>query len=310
MSDDISTNPVEADDVHVAAEAGVEHDEQLDADQQTPEGDLPQEQPPEEEYDEIEHEGAKHRIPKALKGAFLMQADYTRKTQEVADTRKALEQREQALAQQAEAQKADLKAHAQMIGLEDQIASYEDVDWAGWTARIRQAFAEGRSDEAMADQMERQAAWDAYQGVRHARDKLSGELQQRERERSSEAERERATRAEQAYRELARDIPGWGPAKAQELIDFATKDLGLDEQYVRNQTDPVFVKLAHLAMEGSRLKKAQTQAQTISKQTAVRPAAQVGGNAQGSRDPAAMTDAEWYAHEEERLKRKQARQGR
>ena len=41
------------------------------------------------ETEEIEHQGQVYRIPAALKGAFLRQADYTRKTQALADDRRA-----------------------------------------------------------------------------------------------------------------------------------------------------------------------------------------------------------------------------
>jgi hypothetical protein len=51
----------------------------------------------EQETEEIDFNGEKHRIPKALKGAFLMQADYTRKTQEIAERGRSLEDRETAL---------------------------------------------------------------------------------------------------------------------------------------------------------------------------------------------------------------------
>jgi hypothetical protein len=40
--------------------------------------------------EEIEHEGRKYLVPKALKPLLLMQADYTRKTQEVAEQRRAV----------------------------------------------------------------------------------------------------------------------------------------------------------------------------------------------------------------------------
>ena len=40
---------------------------------------------------EVELNGEKYKVPAALKDAFLMQADYTRKTQEVAEVRKTAE---------------------------------------------------------------------------------------------------------------------------------------------------------------------------------------------------------------------------
>src|SRR5215204_4003947 len=54
-----------------------------------------------EEFEEVERAGKKYRIPAALKGELMMQSDYTKKTQEVSETRKALEAREAEIAQQA-----------------------------------------------------------------------------------------------------------------------------------------------------------------------------------------------------------------
>ena len=45
--------------------------------------------PPDDDTFELEVDGQVHTVPAALKGAFLRQADYTRKTQELADHRRA-----------------------------------------------------------------------------------------------------------------------------------------------------------------------------------------------------------------------------
>ena len=45
----------------------------------------------EEEAEEVDFEGKKYLVAKELKDALLRQSDYTRKTQEVAETRKQIE---------------------------------------------------------------------------------------------------------------------------------------------------------------------------------------------------------------------------
>lgn len=68
--------------------------------------------------EEIEHEGKKHRVPKELKDAFLRQSDYTRKTQEVAEARKQVEQtwrQAQETAQQLEQTQRVLAQFAQAV---------------------------------------------------------------------------------------------------------------------------------------------------------------------------------------------------
>src|SRR5688572_14468037 len=68
---------------------------------------------PVDELDEIEFDGERYKIPKKLKNGFLMQSDYTRKTQEVAEERKAIAAAKEAAKQEAEAS----RAHAREIGM-------------------------------------------------------------------------------------------------------------------------------------------------------------------------------------------------
>jgi hypothetical protein len=62
---------------------------------------------------QIEHEGQVYEVPVALRGAFLRQADYTRKTQELAEHRRALLTERQAVAAQAQAGEGALADRAQ-----------------------------------------------------------------------------------------------------------------------------------------------------------------------------------------------------
>lgn len=60
-------------------------------------------QPQDDEFEEIEwQDGKKYKIPKAVKSGLMLQSDYTKKTQSLAEQRKAFEQHEQAV--QAERQ--------------------------------------------------------------------------------------------------------------------------------------------------------------------------------------------------------------
>lgn len=74
---------------------------------------------------EIEHEGRTHRVPAALKDSFLRQADYTTKTQTLAQERQYVHQsyaQVQASAQQVEQVQQSLLAFAQaMLGQEPPI---------------------------------------------------------------------------------------------------------------------------------------------------------------------------------------------
>ncbi len=66
---------------------------------------------------EVQHEGKTYTVPTALKGALMRHADYTRKTQELAQHRRALEAGHQALQQAAEAHGAHLADCARLVAL-------------------------------------------------------------------------------------------------------------------------------------------------------------------------------------------------
>ena len=78
---------------------------------------------------EVELDGEVHSLPAALKGAFLRQADYTRKTQELAEHRRALEAERRALGDHARAQAGVSRERLQLASLDDQIEEFQGVDW-------------------------------------------------------------------------------------------------------------------------------------------------------------------------------------
>lgn len=90
-----------------------------------------------DEFEEIEVGGKKHKLPKELKPLLMMQQDYTRKTQEVAETRRALESqaeqvkaRDAAIAQQAELLPKVAKHLADISNIDAALQNFAAVDWA------------------------------------------------------------------------------------------------------------------------------------------------------------------------------------
>ena len=77
----------------------------------------------------IEHQGQTYELPAALKGALMRQADYTRKTQELARQRQALAEAGQALAAHADALANHGAEHGRVSALEQQIAGLNDLNW-------------------------------------------------------------------------------------------------------------------------------------------------------------------------------------
>src|SRR5262245_29152614 len=88
----------------------------------------------EEELEEIEFSGKKYSVPKSLKGGFMMQADYTRKTQELAEHRRGFDSEREAFTKEVEARRGSLREEGLLSVMDDQIEQYQRVDWATWRA--------------------------------------------------------------------------------------------------------------------------------------------------------------------------------
>src|SRR5688572_615497 len=109
------------------ASAQVESDEQTSQVTEQAEGEETEgTQQTEEELDELEHEGKKYRIPKALKPAFMKDADYTQKTQKLAEEKRALDAR---AAQHVTRDQDIIKGYGKMHALDESIAQYQKVNW-------------------------------------------------------------------------------------------------------------------------------------------------------------------------------------
>ena len=248
--------------------------------------------PPVDDTEEVEYEGQKYAIPKALKPALMMNADYTRKTQEVAEQRRALEAQQQQLAQQAQSQQEYLQDAAKVVALDDQIKQFEQVDWN----------ALNQQDPAKAQQL-----WMTYSQLKDSRADVLGQLQQKEQQRALDSQQRLAKQIEESNAVLARDIKGWSPELAGKLRDFAVEKLGFSAQELGQVTDARIVKLLHRAYVGDQLVAKQMGAATQTAVPQVKPVPTVGSNAPAGKDPGRMSTDEWMKHRNEQLRKQRTR---
>jgi hypothetical protein len=213
---------------------------------------------------EIEINGKTYTVPVDLKDGYLMQADYTRKTQEIAETRKALDSQIERVQQAGE---AEVSARAQVIAIEAALGQYQDVDWDLLESQ----------DPAAAQRHFRQFM-QLQNGLEGARNEYQGAVERR----TLETQHEAAKRIEQGTAELQRDLPGWGPELATQLVSFG-ESMGLSRDYMDRVDDPALVKLMHMAFVAAKgAKKPATP-----KVADVKPAAKVKG---GSQPPVGLDD--------------------
>lgn len=245
-----------------------------------PDLDLAPDDPLADDAEEVEHEGQVYRIPRALKGAFLMHGDYTRKTQELADHRRSLEAERRALADQAQAADADLGDRARLHLLDQQIEAFQGVDW--------EAF--GQSDPQSA-----QALWAQFTQTQEARDRFAWALTHKTEQGRAQAQREAAEQLAQTGRVLAQEIDGWSPEVAAKLVEYAGA-FGVTLEELSEIADPRLWKILHRAHLGEQQQKQQASAKALAQTQAVRPAISVTGAAVASgavRDELATGD--WMA---------------
>lgn len=257
MSDTEATNPA-ADDATLVDQPGVDEAEALEEDAEAETEDNPQEAEPEDDSEEVEHEGAKYRIPKALKGALMMHADYTRKTQEVAEQRKAWEQER---AQQAESFEALKVEHATVTALEAQLKSYETIDW---------------NAEFAADPDNARLHYDRYRLLQDQHLRAKSDLSEKEAQRLESQRAQLATALEETGKVLARDIKGWSPQLAQEIATTAA-EFGVTMEEMGTLADPRLWKVLNALREARTAQKTQATVQRHEKAAAVQPAKTVAG---------------------------------
>lgn len=241
------------------------------------------------ELDEIEYEGQKHQIPKALRDIVDKGLDYTRKTQEHADAVRAREQQwaeQQAqFAQREHASQLLTEGRAALKAVDIQLKQYDGVNWA----------LAAQQDPTTANQH-----WMAYSQLKEERQKIAGHLQQ--------AEQEYGSQTVQAATNRVREAVSKWTADEQKAVNEVAKDYALTPQVLLGVfgQNPMLLTILRDAAMHRQATRAATAAAARAKPAApaAQPAAQLpqGGRSQGPRsitDPK-LSDAEWN-----RLRRQQ-----
>lgn len=233
---------------------------------------------------ELELDGQVHTLPAALKGAFLRQADYTRKTQELAEHRRALEGERRAVAEQMRAHEGASQDRVRLAALDHQIAEFEGIDWQGF---------------AHADPKQAETLWRTYEGLAQARSQLATAVAHHEHGRKLQAARENAEAMAETGRALAREIEGWGPDLAHKLTEYAVSH-GVTLEELQNAADPRIWKILHRAYAADQA----SQRDAARRMQTVRPAVSVAGAAAstgGVRDD--LGTKEWMRRRGEQVRK-------
>lgn len=214
---------------------------------------------------DLELDGQVHSLPAALKGAFLRQADYTRKTQELAAHRRALEGEREAVAAHAEAVGQASGEHVQLAAMDHQLEQLQGVDWQAYAAQDPQGA---------------EALWGRLQAMAHARHGLAQTIDHRAAHGRLRAAHESAARMAETGRTLQKEIDGWSPELAAKLVDYA-KSHGVTLEELSAQDDPRVWKILHRAFQAEDANQKDGAAKAAAQAQAIRPAVLVSGSAAG-----------------------------
>lgn len=211
-------------------------------------GDGQGEQEPEEF--EYEFEGEKYVLPKALKPlteAQMRHQDYTRKTQEIAEHRRILDEQAKLLNAAQAFQQAAQKEFSELAVIDGKLSQFSQVDWAKlWEDNPVEA---GKL-RILRDEL------------KDSRDRLASQLGAKQQEFQNAQQQHLREVIARGSEVLRRDIRGWSPELAQNVRSHAAS-YGFTEAELATVVDPRMVKMMHDAYQFRAMDKAKLEAKRV-----------------------------------------------
>lgn len=237
--------------------------------------------------EDVEFEGKQYKLPKTLKEALLRQADYTKKTQEVAETRRALEHQAQEFQQRVQIQQQTLQDHAHLMTIDSQLQQLEQLDW-------NRAIDE---DPVQAMKLQQQ-----YNSLKGMREQVTTRINQIAQQQFVQQQQSTAKLIESGSQQLAKEIAGWSPELAKSLKSYGVEKGGFSAEEMSSVLDPRQVKVLHKAYLYDQLMSKQ---QAKPKTEPAKPVTTIKAQkAQAAKDPDKMSTAEWVKWREAQIRKK------
>lgn len=261
-----------------------QHDQSAHADQDELNPDLQSPDQAEEE-EEIEIGDRKFALPKSaaekLKAERLMDADYRRKTQALADDRRNWEAESRQKEKEQQQYIADI---AKVTSIDDQLAELQKIDLTPYWD----------TDPAGCAKIVGQ-----IQTLQGKRNEAANAVAQKQQQYALGKQQEIAKQVQEAEGYFAREIPGWNAERSTQLQNYANSQ-GIKGDVLAKAIlkDPAIVKALDKAEKFDRLEKSRATKPAPAPTPA--PVTRVGA-ARGTvaKDPTKMSDSEWMAARKE-----------
>lgn len=166
-----------------------------------------------------------------LKSRLLRQADYTKKTTELAEQRRSLE--------------AELSTYAdklEYLGLTNQAAlkKFDELDWGRLKTEDPALFEQARAE---------------FQSVHERQQLLNGEYEQFMQQKQQQAQKEQQKQAAEALEVLKREIPEWSDDVYRHLKENVAPKYGITADVFAQQTSADLMRVLYDADKANRLEK-------------------------------------------------------
>lgn len=273
-----------------------DQEDQLEVDEEQ-EDDQPEVDSQEEDLVEADFDGEIYKVPSKIKDALLRQSDYTKKTQEVAEMRRSIEQQQESFQKDVQAQQQFFKEYIELGMIDRQLQEIEeDYQAPEWERILQESPA-----EAMRIQNEERKLQSLHQ-------QKFNQLRQKEAE-STRNQQQHLARLEMDTQEaLQREIPNWTTERVSKLREFA-KSRKVDENQFEQalKTDPIAVSLLHDAYMYRQLtaKTVKSKQKPISKPVKAIKATSAKASSNLPSDNDSMKD--WIAKREAQIRAKNKR---
>ncbi len=234
-------DPEEADEPQADADEPEEEAAEGQADEPETEAE-PESTDAADETADIEIDGEVYSVPKKIEGAFLKERDYRQKTAEVAEQRRALDERTKFIGELERVRSAVFDKAVAIKAVENQLARFDSIDWHALARTEGTQFNELR---ATYDELMRQ-----HQTMR-------GEVQTAVQEQEQLSAKQRQQLIQQGNEELTKHIKGWSKELGQKLFSD-TKTYGFTDEELAEVNDPRYVRVLHDAYQWRELQKSKT----------------------------------------------------
>jgi hypothetical protein len=212
--------------------------EQQEAPEPVAQAESESESEPQEEVEEVEYEGSRYQVPKPLKKAIMQEADYTRKTQEIAEKRQLLEQSQsnlQLVMMENEFHQSVAEEVHNLKSLDKHIEALEQTDY----------------NQMDSDSIVRHLA--SIQKAKAIRDQLSTKINHAHAEFKDRFGKQLTEARAKAKDLLSKTVPGYSPESFTEARKYGS-DLGFPEQVLDSiEADPKAARVLYEAMSYRKL---------------------------------------------------------